>query len=178
MEYMLTWAMRTAAQANTGGGLPNSTVVGVLISFVSAILVYFARQIWEKRKLRRALLTEVQQMEGVKDCADQMERVDEPPGRQLQPDDVPAGNSIPTVVYETSANKIGLLGGIFNSLRGTSELENAVKFYSQVLRYKAIINSISNGEKVSHTDQEDLYDKIGDLAEWRQRIIDNGEFVN
>lgn len=177
MEYMLTAAMGTVAQANTGG-LPNSTAVGVVISFVSAVLVYFARQIWEKRKLRRALLTEVQQMEGIKDCADQMNRIDEPPGRQLQPDDVPAGNSIPTVVYESTAIKIGLLGGIFNSIRGTSELENAVKFYSQVLRYKAIINSISNGGEVSNTDQEDLYDEIRNLSEWRQRIIDNGEFVS
>ena len=165
-------------QSSSAGSLPNSTLVGVLVSFASAILVYFARQTWEKRKLKRALLTEIEQMDGIKDCADQMNRINEPPGRQLRADDVPAGNSIPTVVYETSANRIGLLGGLFGSIRGKSELENAVKFYSKVLRYKAIITSISNGSDVSNTDQEDLYDEIHALSQWRQRIIENSEFVD
>lgn len=166
------------AQSGSTGGLPDSTIVGVLVSFVSAILVYSARQVWEKRKLRRALLTEIKQMEGIGDCADQMNRIDEPPGRQLQPNDVPAANSIPTVVYEMSANRIGLLGGVLNTIRGRPELENAVEFYSRVLRYKAIVNSISNDEEVSNTDQEDLYDEIQGLSEWRQRIIDNSAFVD
>jgi hypothetical protein len=81
-------------------------------------------------------------------------------------------------VYESSAINIGLLGGLINTLRGRTDLENAVRFYSKVLRYKAIINSISNGEDVSNTDQEDLYDAIGDLEQWRQRIIESSKFVD
>ena len=167
-----------AAQSSSGGGLPDSTIIGVIVSFLSAILVYFARQLWEKHKLKRALLTEIDQMDGIKDCADQMDRVRQPPGRQLRSDDVPAAHSIPTVVYESSAINIGLLGGLINTLRGRTDLENAVRFYSKVLRYKAIINSISNDEDVSNTDQEDLYDAIGGLEQWRQRIIESSKFVD
>jgi hypothetical protein len=172
-----TTAVTVVAQTGSGLGLPNSTAVGIVVTFVSALLVYSARQFWEKRKLKRALLTEVKHMKGIKECAKQMERIDEPPGRQLRPEDVPAGDSIPTVVYEQSALKIGLLGSVLNRFRDNSELENAVKFYSQVLRYKAIINSISSGEEVSNTDQEDLYDSIEDVAATRNRIIECSKFV-
>jgi hypothetical protein len=171
---LITTAVTQIAQTGSGGGLPNSTVVGVVVSFLSALLVYSARQVWEKHKLKRALLTEVEQMEGLQECADQMNRINEPPGRPIRPEDVPAGNSIPTVVYEQSAVKIGLLG----SFLGNSELENAVQFYSQVLRYKAIINSISGGGSVSDTDQEDLYDSIGGVAERRKRVMECSSFVD
>jgi hypothetical protein len=173
MNVTTTTAAAAAAQSGSGGGLPDSTIIGVVVSFLSALLVYSARQIWEKHKLKRALLTEVEQMEGLQECADQMGRIDEPPGRQIRPEDVPAGDSIPTVIYEQSAVKIGLLG----SFVGNSELENAAQFYSKVLRYKAIIKRISDGGSVSDTDQEDLYDSIGEVAETRSRILKCSCFV-
>ena len=153
--------------------IPDTAVVGVVVSFASAMIVYAARQSWERKKLRRALLTEVKQMDGLKECADQMERIDPPPGRQLQPDDVPAGGTIPTVIYESNAGKVGLLRGTL----GKNELEPVVSFYSQVLRYKSIINDIRENGKTSHADQEDLYDSISEIAEKRQQIIESFEFT-
>lgn len=114
------------------------------MSFLSAILVYAARQVGEKKKLHRALLTEVGEMDGIKICANQMDRISSPPARQLSADDVPAEDSIPTTVYSHTAARIGLLGGIF----GGNELEGAVKFYSKVLRYKSIIREIGRQERV------------------------------
>lgn len=159
---------------------------GVAVSFLSAILVYSARQVWEKRKLRRALLTEINEMEGIETCADQMERNDPPPGRQIYPDDVPAVNSIPTTVYRSTAGRIGLLGGIL----GSNDLEGVVKFYSKVIRYKSImrmindkgVSSLEEGEDapnsipVSDNDQQDLYNNIGALSEVRDRITESDSF--
>lgn len=166
-----------------------SLFVGVAVSFLSAILVYSARQVWEKQKLHSALLTEVSEMDGIETCADQMDRVSPPPARQLTADDVPAEDSIPTTVYSSTASRIGLLGGIF----GGNELEGAVKFYSKVLRYKSIVREIGsqgrvviasndgdgNGENsmpVSDSDQEDLYNKIGKLSDVRDEITSSGSF--
>ncbi len=162
-------ATATAAQS---GGLPDSTLVGVLVSFLSASLVYVFRQYWEKRKLKRALVTEVSQMEGLKECADQMDRIDEPPERPLQPDDVPAVGSIPTSVYEGSTVKIGLLGGLV----GQGELNGVVNFYSRVQRHKGIVEKVSSDEDVADTDQEDLYDDIRGLNEKRNRIVKHDTF--
>jgi len=152
--------------------LPDSTLIGVFASVFAALLVYFARQWWEKRKLRKALLTEVSQMKGLKNCADRMAEIsNDPSSRPLQPDDVPAPNSIPTVVYENNTGRIGLLG----SFCGTSELTNAVEFYSKVIRYKSIISDIRN-EEASNSDQEDLYDNISDLSEKRNNISETKSF--
>lgn len=170
-----TTVSQGAAQST---GSPFALFVGVAVSFLSAILVYTARQYWEKRKLHKALLTEVEAMEGIKICADQMERIGSPPSRQLTPDDVPTGDSIPTTIYESTSSKIGLLGGI----RTRKELQGAVKFYSKILRYKSIINQIENQgqdsdeSSVSDTDQEDLYEKIGKIDTVRKRIIRSKSF--
>lgn len=152
--------------------LPNTAVVGVFASFASAMIVYAARQFWERKKLRRALLTEVEQMEGLEECANQMNRIDPPPRRELQPDDVPAGGTIPTVIYESNAGNIGLLKGTL----GKDELESVVSFYSKVLRYKSIINDIRADGKTSHADQEDLYDSIDEIASQRAQIMESSEF--
>lgn len=170
-----TTAVAVVAQSSSSGSiLPDSTVVGVLLSVLSAVLIYSVRQVWEKHKLKRALLTEVEQMTGIEACAEHLETVNEPPGRQLNPNDMPASGSIPTTVYESSAGKIGLLGSL---VRGNSELQNAVEFYSEVLRYKSIMNNISDGNDVPHNDQEDLYDNISDLAENRKWIIQSSRFL-
>ncbi len=113
-------------------------------------------------------------MNGIKKCADQMDGIStDPSSRPLQPDDVPAPNSIPTVVYENNTGQIGLLGSFFN----TKELEEVVEFYSKVMRYKSIIEDVRN-EEVSDADQEDLYDDIEDISLRRNQIIDSNSFIS
>jgi hypothetical protein len=160
-----------AVQQSGSSAIPDSTLVGVAASVLAAVIVYSVRQYWEKKKIRRALLSEVSQMHGLQECADQMDRVEEPPGRQIRPDDVPAADSIPTTIYQNSSGKIGLL----NSFQG-DELEPAVKFYSQAMRYKDIINNINSSESVSDTDQEDLYDNISKISDWQSTISNDGKF--
>lgn len=152
-----------------------SILLGVFVSFSSAILIYIVRQYWERKKLYRALLTEVEEMDGLELCANQMGRIDPPPNRKLKPSDVPTEDSIPTTVYENTASKIGLLAGIRRN-----ELKGTVQFYSKILRYKSIIQKINHQESsdssVSNNDQEDLYNKIGHLNTVRERIIDSESF--
>lgn len=163
-----------------------SLFVGVAVSFLSAVLIYIVRQSWERRKLHKALLTEVEAMEGIDICAEQMQRIDPPPARQLTADDVPAAGSIPTSVYEGSSSRLGLLGSPIRR----AELAGVVKFYSKVLRYKSIIQKIgdsraeeadNNGgnlriNPVSDSDQEDLYNQLPKLQTIRSRILESRSF--
>ncbi len=182
-----------AGQIDITGVSLLSILGGVAVSFGSAILVYVARQVWERKKLERALLTEVEEMDGIKDCAAQMSRIAAPPGRQLRPDDVPTSDSIPTTVYRNSTSKIGLMGGF----RRGEELRGVVRFYSKVLRYKSIIRDIEQSvpasgattdggarsraatkfnSAVSDNDQEQLYNDIESLEAVRQDIIETKSF--
>lgn len=149
-------------------------IAGIAVSFVAAVLVYVVRQYWEGEKLRKALVKEVGQMEGIENCADHVEGRDDPSVRPFRPKDVPAAGSIPTIVYKKSALKLGLLGGLL----GRHELEDAVDFYSKVMRYKSIIERISSGAEVSDPDQEDLYDSIEELSDDRNKIIEEDSFNN
>ncbi len=111
-------------------------------------------------------------MDGLKQCANQMNRVSEPASRDLKPEDMPATGTIPTVIYENNAGNVGLL----KTWRNPAELSDVVSFYSEVLRYKSIIQRIGEGEEVSNTNQEDLYDHIETISEVRYRIVENEEF--
>lgn len=168
-----TTAVTTAASSSGGGSLASSPLAGVIVSFVSALGVYAARQSWERKKLRRALLTEISQMNGLNECANQMNRISGPPGRSIKPDDVPAPGSIPTTIYESNAGNIGLLSG----LREPRQMEEVVSFYSKCLRYKSIIADIRSDGDTSDTDQEDLYDHIEEVREHQKKIIERGGFV-
>jgi len=153
--------------------LPDSTLIGIAASVLAALIVYTARQVWERRKLRKALLTEVESMKGIKDCADRMEEISmDPSSRPLQAADVPSPDSIPIVMYKSNSGQIGLLG----SFRGTEELEEVVKFYSNVIRYRSIIRDVKNRE-ASDSDQEDLYDEIGDVSKKRNQITNSNSFI-
>jgi hypothetical protein len=159
---------------STSSGLPDSTLIGIAASVGAALIIYTARQVWERRKLRKALLAEVEQMKGIKKCADRMREIStDPSSRALQPDDVPAPDSIPTVIYENNAGQVGLLGSFFD----TEELEKVVKFYSKVLRYRSIIRDVRDGE-ASGADQEDLYDDIREVSNERNQIMDSSSFTN
>lgn len=172
MIHTYIYNINETATQSANAGFPDSTLTGVGASIVAALIVYFARQWWEKRKLRRALLTEVKQMEGIEDCAERIGEISEDPSsRPLDPSDVPSPNEIPTVIYESNAGRIGLLGSFLFS----GELKEVVEFYSRVLRFKSVIADVKNDE-VSDTDQEDLYDEIGSLSSDRDEIIDEDSF--
>jgi len=155
-----------------------SFAAGVVVSFLSAILVYSVRQYWEKTKLESALLEEVDKMRGIEDWATQTDSIKEPPTRQIQPDDVPPVESIPTTVYESSAAKLGLLQGPIDRFQDNDKISPVVSFYSRALRAKGIIRDISSGADVSNTAQEDLYDIAEPLQKYQEEISDKKEFVS
>lgn len=168
--------MTTTADAaqSASSALPDSTLVGIFASVGAALIVYTARQGWERRKLRKALLTEVEEMKGIQRCANRMEEISkDPSSRTLQPDDVPSPDSIPTIMYENNAGQIGLLGSFFR----TEVLEEVVEFYSEVARYKSIIADVRK-EEASVADQENLYDNISEIATKRNEIIKMDSFVS
>lgn len=182
MHYILVVILASGGGSSGSTSTLVSVLAGILVSFLSALLVYFSRQWWEKKKLQRALWTEVEEMHGIETAANQMERIGSPPSRQLTPDDVPDEQSIPTTVYKTNASRLGLLSGF----RGSSELKGAVRFYSKVMRHRSIIQRISRQNlgddseqsemSVSDSDQEYLYNNIGDLNDVRKQIYEQQTF--
>ncbi|WP_331234853.1 hypothetical protein [Natronorarus salvus] len=154
-----------------GFQLPDSTAVGIIVTFLSAILLYFVKQEWEKRKMRKALLIEVKNMKGLAQCADSMDRINKPPGYTIKPKDVPAPGTIPTIVYEANAGELGVFQWFSNQ-----ELSTIMQFYSDVMVYKSIIHEIKSNGTVSDSDQGDLYNHIRGVSDQRDQIMESSQF--
>jgi hypothetical protein len=56
----------------------------------------------------------------------------------------------------------------------SDELEKIVRFYTDVLYYKSIMDDIRSGQHVPEPDQNDLYDSISELEERRQALYGDG----
>jgi hypothetical protein len=129
------------------------------------ILAYGVRQAWSGYKLKKALKAEVRSMKGLKNCKNSMDSRKSPPSdKPLSPSDVPPAGSIPTTIYESNVSQMGLLR--------RKNLTDIVEFYSDVLRYKAIITAVRSGEDIPEPDQKELYDSIGSLEHRRQSLFE------
>lgn len=133
--------------------------LGIFATLLSGVLVYAIRQHYERRKLEKALRTELEHMTGLEECADSLERSSPP----TNPDEVPPGKSISTSVYDANAARLGLLD--------SEDLTEVVEFYSKLARYKGIMDSVRSGE-VLEADENDLCDSISEVESKRQTLID------
>lgn len=142
------------------------------ISFAATLLsggviAYIIRQIWTGIKLKRAIKAEISSMRGLKNCSDSMAaRGSSPSSSDITPSEVPPAGTIPTIIYEANVSRIGVLRWKY--------LSRVVKFYSDTLHYKSIINAIRSEEEVPEADQRDLYNSIGELEEKRQSLFGKG----
>ncbi|WP_380680613.1 hypothetical protein [Salinigranum sp. GCM10025319] len=128
------------------------------------ILAYGVRQVWSGHKLKKALKAEIQSMKGLENCKNSMNSRKSPPSdKPLSPSDVPPAGSIPTTIYESNVGQLGLLR--------RKDLTDVVEFYSDVLRYKAIITAVRSGDDIPEPDQKDLYDSISSLEDRRQSLF-------
>ncbi len=108
-------------------------------------------------------------MKGLENCKNSMNSRKSPPSdKPLSPSDVPPAGSIPTTIYESNVGQLGLLC--------RQDLTDVVEFYSDVLRYKAIITAVRSGEDIPEPDQKDLYDSISSL-EHRRRSLFGGDWM-
>lgn len=144
-------------------GLPEwfkiaATVVG------SGVGAYLLRQLVERVKLKKALKSEIQRMEGLKKCANSMSDRNKPSAStDIAPKEVPQEGSIPTRVYENNLQRLGLLS--------SDEINKIVDFYSDVLRYKSTMSRIRKGEDVPEPDQNSLYEDINGVEKKRQGLF-------
>lgn len=158
--------MSGPAQMSDVPGIPPwLPIAATLLS--GGLAVYIARQLWERRKLRTALKAEIQSMNGLETCSAALQsRTRSPSNEPLKPSEVPPSGTIPTMIYESNINRLGLLK--------SDELADIVEFYSQVLHHKAIIDAIRQDENVPEPDQEDLYDSVTTLEVHRQQLFSDG----
>lgn len=151
LSWIPNW-LRIAATVLTGG-----------------LITYLVRQLIERRKLKKALKSEIRQMHGINTCKTTMESRKKPStssGDYLLAKEVPPPESIPTLVFEKNIGNIGLLK--------SDEIQNIVEFYTKVLSYKGIISSIRAGEDVPEADQNELWEEIETLARDRETLFDEG----
>lgn len=141
-------------------GIFQGVSLGIFATLLSGVIVYLFRQHWERKKLKKALKTELEHMSGLEECADSLDRASLP----LNEDEIPPGDSISTAVYDGNAARLGLLK--------SDELTDVVEFYSELVRYKGIMNSLRDGD-VPEADESDLHDSIGEVEEKRKDLIDN-----
>lgn len=128
------------------------------------IIAYAVRQFWSGHKLKKALKTEIESMNGLQNCKNSMNsRKSAPSNKPLTPSDVPPEGSIPTMIYEENVERLGLLR--------RKDLKKIVGFYSDVLRYKSIISAVRAGEEIPEPDQNDLYDTISKIENRRQSLF-------
>ena len=152
------------------------TIVSAWISIAATllgggILAYGVRQVWSGHKLKKALKAEIQSMKGLENCKNSMNSRKSPPSdKPLSPSDVPPAGSIPTTIYESNVGRLGLLR--------RKNLADIVDFYSDVLRYKAIITAVRSGEDIPEPDQKDLYDSISSLEHHRQSLFGEDWMLN
>ena len=138
--------------------------LGFIATLVGSIGVYVSQQRSRRKKLRKSIRAELTNMDGLGRCATSMDDVSNPPpAERLARSKVPAGRSIPTTVYETSAQEIGILS--------EEEVGDITSFYSKLLRYKSIMDSIHSEGKVAMPDHEELHEKIGSVESQRKELL-------
>ncbi|MEZ3144991.1 hypothetical protein [Halobaculum sp. MBLA0143] len=151
--------------ATTGPSGSIIDVLTVLATLAAGGIAVYARYRLKKYRIEKGIKSEIAQMEGVKRCKSMMEERDRSPtDTDLEPSELPPPQSMPTNIYESNTDKIGMM----------SNVERVISFYTELLRYKAIIKRVREGEEVPKADQEDLYDRIGSLEDERQGLFGDG----
>ncbi|WP_152421225.1 hypothetical protein [Natronolimnohabitans innermongolicus] len=130
------------------------------------LATYIVKQRVERIKLKRALKSEIRGMNGIETCKDTMNSRGKPSASTedyLKPKEMPPTESIPTLVFESNVNNIGLLK--------SDDIQKVVQFYTKALNYKGIISSVRADDDIPEVDQNELWDEIEDLANERKSLF-------
>ncbi|UTF52787.1 hypothetical protein [Natronosalvus rutilus] len=148
--------------------IPNWLRIAVTV-LSGGLATYLVRQQVERKKLLRALKSEIRGMSGIETCKDTMNARGKPSASTedyLKPKEMPPTESIPTLVFESNVDNIGLLK--------PNDIQKIVGFYTKVLNYKGIISSVRSGDSIPEVDQNELWDEIEDLADDRNSLFGEG----
>jgi hypothetical protein len=137
-----------------------ASVIGVVGSF----LLYLKRRYDSRKKLKRALATELRGMEQIPEIANNLQSLSNaPPESRLSASSVPPAETFPTTVYEENASDLGLLS--------EEDLNEVVEFYSELLQHKGTIEGVRNDpEEVPMPDHQKIVDEFPDLVDKRDSL--------
>ena len=142
-----------------------ASVIGVAGSY----FLYIKRRRDSRRKLKRALVTELNGMENLQDTADTLNSLSErPPSARISSSKVPPAESFSTTVYVENSTNLGLLSD--------DNLEGVVAFYTELNKHKQIIQGIrEDPEGVPMPDHQTLYEDFTDLPDQRTALLEQLE---
>jgi len=138
-----------------------ASVIGVPGSY----FLYKKRRKDSRLKLKRALASELEQMDQIPVTAENLENLsNEPPESRLTASLVPPAETFPTTVYEENAPELGLLE--------EETLDEVVNFYTKLIQHKGIIQGVrSDPEDVPMPDHEKIADEFPELVDRRKSLI-------
>jgi hypothetical protein len=149
------------------------TWLGFLVTITASFGVYLYRRKNRKKKLRRALISELKEQDldqvinAVNSSQSAVPPDDNGESPELDPSELPPAGTLPTQIYTSNVGNLGILS--------QSEIDDIVSYYSGLLTQKAIIESIRTDNEAMAADQKELQDKITDLEDERSSLLDTLE---
>jgi len=158
--------------------LKNPATGNAFLLIASVIGVFGSYSLYKKRrrdsrvKLKRALATELEQMDQIPVTADNLQNLsNEPPESRLTSSSVPPAETFPTTIYEENAKELGSLE--------EDTLDEVVNFYTKLIQYKGIIQGVRRDhEDVPMPDHEKIADEFPELVDRRESLISQLGFGN
>ncbi|GAA0524873.1 hypothetical protein [Halorubrum aquaticum] len=149
------------------------TWLGFVVTLITSVGVYLLRRSQQKTKLRRSLISELEEQDldrvikAVNSSESAVPPDDNGESPELDPSELPPAGTLPTQIYTSNAGSLGILS--------QDEVDDIVSYYSGLLTQKAIINSIRSDNGSMAADQKELRDKITDLEDERSSLVDTLE---
>jgi hypothetical protein len=149
------------------------TWLGFVVTLITSVGVYLLRRSQQKTKLRRSLVSELEEQDldrvikAVNSSESAVPPDDNGESPELDPSELPPAGTLPTQIYTSNAGSLGILS--------QDEVDDIVSYYSGLLTQKAIINSIRSDNGSMAADQKELRDKITDLEDKRSSLVDTLE---
>ncbi|WP_158057982.1 hypothetical protein [Halorussus halophilus] len=174
-QIFFTLGQNVAAAEQSGNSFWADLQVGAVLGFAATLLASFG--VWylnkrnRKRRLRKAIVAELQKQEEKVEQAVESLKTEGPvdsesssSNYEVDASELPASGSIPTTIYESNAANLGELP--------SDEVEAIVNYYSTLQTQKAIIEAIRNDGGALSADKRDLHNEMPDLNTARTELID------
>lgn len=146
-------------------GLDLSLFIPAMIAVSGSFGLYLYRQHRQRRRVRVAICTELENMADLSEFQSDIKKLQEekkPPNDDLDESITPTPESVPTVNYENLTNQLTLLSD--------EEYKLVLDLYSLLLQYKPVLQNIHSENGATMKNQEDLCDDIQEIVEKKEKL--------
>jgi len=163
-----SFGVRSIATVDLAGlvtGIDLSLFIPAMIAVSGSFGLYIYRQYRQRRRVRAAISTEIENMadfEEFRSDIDKLHEEEKPPNADLDENITPTPESVPTVNYENLTDQLTLLS--------EEEYKLVVDLYSLLLQYKPVLKNIHSEDGATMKNQEDLCDDMDDIVDKKEKL--------